>query len=84
MTVGRLEELRAAAIRSNSPENKRGAAANSLEIERNRVGFNGYNNGANRTYGFLNSTDLPAYVNVPNGASGSSLWSMKTFLGNHC
>ncbi len=80
MTVGRLEELRAAAIRTNSPENKRGAAANSLEIERNRVGFNGYNSGNNRTFGFLNSTDLPAYVNVPNGASGSSLWSMKTFL----
>ena len=58
MTVGRLEELRAAAIRTNSPENKRGAAATSLEIERNRVGFNGYNSGNNRTYGFLNSTDL--------------------------
>ena len=80
MTVGRLEEARAAAIRTNSPENKRSAAANSLEIERNRVGFNGYNSGANRTYGFLNSTDLPAYVNVPNGASGTSTWSTKTFL----
>ena len=80
MTVGRLEEARAAAIRTNSPENKRAAAANSLEIERNRVGFNGYNSGANRTYGFLNSSMLPAYVDVPNGASGSSEWSNKTFL----
>lgn len=80
MTVGRLEEARAAAIRSNSAENKRGAAAVALEIERNRIGFNGYNAGANRTYGFLNETDLPSYVNVADGASGSPLWSMKTFL----
>lgn len=80
MSVGRLEEQRAAAIRVNSPEAKRGAAANSLEIERNRIGFNGFNSGSNRTYGFFNSPQLPAYVNVPNGASGSSLWSMKTFL----
>ena len=56
------------------------AAAVALEIERNRVGFRGYNNGNNRTYGFLNSVDLPAYVTVSNGASGSSEWSTKTFL----
>ena len=80
MTVGRLEEARAAAIRTSSPENKRSAAANSLEIERNRVGFNGYNNGTNRTYGFLNSPGLPAYTNVADGAGGSSSWSSKTFL----
>ncbi len=80
MSVGRLEEARAAAIRTNSPDNKRAAAAVSLEIERNRVGFRGFNNGDNRTYGFLNSTFLPAYVNVPNGASGSSEWRTKTFL----
>ena len=80
MTVGRLEEARAAAIRTNSAENKRGAAANSLEIERNRVGFNGYNSGANRTYGFLNSPQLPAYVTVSNGSGGDSEWSTKTFL----
>lgn len=80
MTVGRLEEARAAAIRTNAPENKRAAAAVSLEIERNRVGFNGFNSGSNRTYGFLNSTQLPAYVTVADGASGASQWSMKTFL----
>ena len=80
MTVGRLEEARAAAIRTNSPENKRSAAANSLEIERNRVGFNGYNGGSNRTYGFLNSPQLPAYVTVTDGAGGNSEWSTKTFL----
>ena len=80
MTVGRLEEARAAAIRTSSPDNKRSAAANSLEIERNRVGFNGYNNGTNRTYGFLNSPGLPAYVNVADGAGGASGWASKTFL----
>ena len=80
MIVGRLEEARAAAIRTNSPENKRAAAATALEIERNRIGFNGFNSGSNRTYGFLNSTDLPAYVTVTDGASGSSTWSTKTFL----
>ena len=80
MTVGRLEEARAAAIRSNSAENKRAAAAVALEIERNRIGFRGYNAGANRTYGFLNEQDLPAYVNVSQGAANSTLWSMKTFL----
>ena len=80
MTVGRLEEARAAAIRTNSPANKRSAAANSLEIERNSVGFNGFNNGANRTYGFLNDPNLPAYVTVPDGASGTSTWASKTFL----
>ena len=80
INVGRLEEARAAAIRINSAEAKRGASVNSLEIERNRVGFRGYNSGNNRTYGFLNSPQLPAYVNVPNGAGGGSTWASKTFL----
>lgn len=79
MQVGKLEELRAAAIRANSSAQKREASAESLEIQRNKVGFYGYNNGANRTYGFLNDPSLPAYVNVPNGASGSPTWARKTF-----
>ena len=80
MQVGILEEKRAAAIRNSSADAKRGAAANALEIQRNRVGFYGYNDGANRTYGFLNDPALPAYVPLPNGAGGSSQWSTKTFL----
>lgn len=80
MRVGRLEEERAAAIRMDSATAKRNAAARSLEIMRNAIGFYGYNSGANRTYGFLNDPALPAYVSLPNGASGSSLWSRKTFL----
>lgn len=80
MQVGRLEEARAGAIRTNSAQNKRTAAAMSLEIQRNRIGFFGYNDGDNRTYGFLNDTDLPAYTNLPNGAAGGSEFSTKTFL----
>lgn len=80
MQVGRLEEARAAAIRVSSAESKRNAASNALEIQRNRVGFFGYNNGDNLTYGFLNDPALPAYVPLPNGGSGFPQWSTKTFL----
>ena len=79
MTVGRLEEARAAAIRMNSAEGKRGAAARALDIERNLIGFFGFNSGANRTYGFLNETGLPAYVTVAAGVGGST-WALKTYL----
>jgi len=80
MQIGRLEEGRAAAMKVNSPEEKRKAAAIALEILRNMVGFYGYNSGANRTYGFLNDPSLPAYVSVPVGASAATEWSTKTFL----
>lgn len=80
LQVGRLEEGRAARLNISSGEIKRGAAALALEIQRNRVGFFGFNGGNNRTYGFLNDPSLPAYITSPNGASGSPLWSSKTFL----
>lgn len=80
MQVDRLEEARAARMRVSSSNEKRESCALSLEIERNRVGFYGYNNGANLTYGFLNDPGLPAYVPVPNGASGFPDWARKTFL----
>ena len=52
-----------------------------LEIQRNMVGFYGYNSGAGRTYGFLNDPALPAYVTVANTGTGSTTtWSTKTFL----
>lgn len=79
MEVGYLEELRAARVRVSTAAEKRAAAAMGLEIQRNRVGFYGFNSGAGRTYGLLNDPALPAYVNVPNGAGGSPLWSLKTF-----
>lgn len=80
LRVGRLEETRAAKVRINSAATKRNAAMVSLDIQRNRVGFFGYNGGNNRTYGFLNDPGLPAYVTVPNGTGGSPLWANKTFL----
>ena len=79
--VGMLEEARAARIRISTSSEKRASAALSLEIQRNLVGFNGYNGGNNLTYGFLNDPSLPAYVTVAaSGTGGSTLWSSKTFL----
>lgn len=81
LKVGMLEEARAARIRISSSAEKRASAALSLEIQRNLVGFNGFNNGSNLTYGFLNDPGLPAYVTVAaSGTAGSTLWSQKTFL----
>lgn len=80
MKVGPLEEARSSRMRVNTAAEKRGAAADSLEIIRNKIGFFGFNNGANRTYGFLNDPQLPAYVTVPVGGSGFTEWSTKTYL----
>ena len=78
--VGLLEEARAARIRVSSSGEKRSQAGLALDIQRNRVGFYGFNDGAGRTYGFLNDPGLPAYVTLPNGAtSGSPSWNTKTF-----
>lgn len=79
MRVGSLEEARASKIKANSAEGKREGAALALEIQRNRVGFYGYNSGLNRTYGFLNDPAIPAYTTVATGVGGY-LWSQKTFL----
>ena len=79
-SVARLEEARAARMRVNSTQEKRLSAMQSLEIQRNLIGFRGYNNGSNRTYGFLNDPALPAYVTVATGAASSTLWAQKTFL----
>lgn len=75
MFVGKLEEARSARADVNSGDKKRQAAALALEIQRNRIGFFGYNSGANRTYGFLNDPALPAYANFPTGN-----WATATFL----
>lgn len=78
--VTMLEEARSARARINTGAEKRASAALDLEVQRNFVGFYGYNGGANRTYGFLNDPNLPAYYTVANGAtSGSPLWSSKSF-----
>lgn len=80
MKVGNLEAARSSRMQVDDSGMKREAAALALEIIRNTVGFFGFNSGANNTYGFLNDPGLPAYVTVSNGASGSPLWSTKTFL----
>lgn len=78
--VGVLEEARAGAVRIASATEKRNAATMALEIQRNGIGFNGFNNGANRTYGFLNTPELPAYDNAAsNAANTSATWAYKTY-----
>lgn len=80
LMVSDLEEARAARINVDTSAAKRESAALALEIQRNAIGFFGYNSGANNTYGFLNDPGLPNYVSAPNGASASPLWQNKTFL----
>lgn len=72
--VGNLEEAQAARMRVDSAGQKRKSAAMQLEVQRNAVGFYGYNSGNGLTYGFLNDPNLPAYVNNP-----GPVWSSATF-----
>lgn len=76
---GRLEDARAQKHGTNLQARKRAAAARSLDIIRNRVGFYGYNQPDTRVFGLLNDPNLPAYVNVAAG-SGGATWAVKTFL----
>lgn len=81
LRVGILEEKRAARVRVNSAEEKREGAGLALEIQRNAIGFFGYNGGNNQTYGFLNDPALPAYVTVAaTGTGTTTTWSTKTYL----
>lgn len=77
--VFRLEAMRMGRNRIDAAAEKRNSVAESLEVQRNIVGFVGYNNGNNRTYGYLNDPSLPSYVTVATGASSSTLWANKTF-----
>lgn len=79
MRVGALEAKRVARMRVSADAEKRSAAALSLDITRNQIGFYGYNSGNNLTYGFLNDPNLPSYQTVATGAvSSSKLWALKT------
>lgn len=80
LTVGLLEEARTARARINSAAEKRGAVAAQLEIVRNRVGFYGYNDGTNRTYGYLNDPNFLPALTAATGAAGGTSWAKKTFL----
>lgn len=77
--MGTLEEARAAKANISMAVEKRAAAAESLDIIRNRVAFYGYNQPDTRVFGFLNDPNLPAYANVAAGAGGLP-WSGKVFL----
>ncbi len=79
MSVGKLEQARSARVRIDSADQKRASTALQLEIQRNMLGFFGYNANLNQTYGYLNDPNLPAYNTVATGAvSSSKLWSVKT------
>jgi len=80
LKVGILESAQSARMLVDDAGMKREAAALNLEINRNAVGFYGFNAGNNNTYGYLNDPGLGAYVVVANGASGFPAWSTKTFL----
>lgn len=75
-----LEEMRAGRVQMNSAQMKREAVAESLAITMNEIGFYGYNDGENRTYGFLNDPNQSAYKTVATGASGYTTWDKKTFF----
>lgn len=79
--VGLLEDARSARVRINNAAEKRSAASLALDIMRNKVGFYGFNGGANRTYGFLNDPSLPAYITAAATGTGSATtWASKSFL----
>ena len=78
MQVGNLEAATASRMKLDVASTKRTTCILQLDIIRNAVGFYGYNNGANNTYGFLNAPGLPAYVTVAVGASTFTEWSTKT------
>ncbi len=78
--VGTLEEERAAAMMINAGAEKRAAVARAHAIILNKVGFYGYNDGSNRTYGLLNDPNLPNYGTVAlNAGATATTWASKTF-----
>ena len=79
MRIGRLAERRASKMRYSDVENRRMGSSEALEINRNYIGFYGYNDGLGRTYGYLNDPNLPPYETVADGASGDSEWAKKTW-----
>lgn len=79
MKVGRLEEARSARAKIDSAAQKRTSCGLQLEVQRNAVGFYGYNSGLNLTYGFLNDPNLPNYQTVAT-VGGHTTWATKTFL----
>jgi hypothetical protein len=79
LEVGYLEAMRASRMRFDSHDEKVKAATLSLAIAHNEVGFFGYAGGENKTYGFLNDPNLPAYQTVAATTAGDTEWAKKTF-----
>ncbi len=73
-----LADARASATGTSPQDEKRRALAESFEMLRNDIAFNGFNVGTGKTYGILNDPNLPAYITVADGAASSSLWANKT------
>lgn len=81
MRVGTLEEARASRMRVDSASSKRQASTLALEINRNKIGFYGYQSGANDTWGFLNDPGLLAMTAfAATGTGATTTWSTKNFL----
>lgn len=80
LEVGVLESERAAKSRIDNLGTKKLAVSEVLETSRNLVGYYGYIEGANKTYGLLNDPELPNYVSVATGAGGSTNWANKSYL----
>lgn len=81
--LNKLESDRASRARVNAAQRKRSAVALALNIQRNQVGFYGYNFGnfnVAPVRGFLNDPTLPAYASVaPTGQGGATGWATKDF-----
>lgn len=77
--VWRLEEARAAKANIDAAARKRQAASEALEIQRNNVGFYGYNDGEGRTFGMLNDPGLLAAI-TPTAGVGGTTWALKKAL----
>lgn len=80
LEIGYLEQMRASRMRIDDHKQKTDACAEALDIARNELGFYGYADGTNRTFGFLNDPSLPAYNSVAaNAGGGQTEWSNKSF-----
>lgn len=77
--VGILESLRSAKMKIDTTNEKKTAVAEAMAILINKVGFFGFNNGENKTYGLLNDPNLLDYTTLPVGAGGYTKWNTKTF-----
>lgn len=71
--VGKLEDARQSANGYQAAEEKRRAAAESLDISRNYIGFNGFNTAGSNVYGLLNDPSLAAYL------TPTAVWMSATF-----